>query len=156
MANKVFFGKKRAEDEAMGGGGAPLGRSMASNGQAAGKLGGADPRMAAIGGAGNPMQNEQDPMQAIGGSSTMSGGAVHGMPGVQKQAGLTPEMEQLLLLQKKDQKIITEEDVHRAEGILEKYRQGKKNLERQVIENEQWWKMQHWELIKGNKDDKSP
>lgn len=146
MANKMFFGKRRPEDEAMGGGGMPLGRNPASNGQVAGKLGGADPRMAAVGGAG------MDPMQAAGGSSMM-GGADHGMPGVQRQAKLTPEMEQMLLLQKKDQKMITEEDVHRAEGILEKYRQGKKNLERQVVENEQWWKMQHWELIKGGKDD---
>ena len=97
----------------MGGGGAPLGRSVASNGQVAGKLGGAvdstDPRGMAM------------------------GGVPHGMPGVQKQARLTPEMEQMLLLQKKDQQMITEKDVHRAEGILEKYRQGKKNLERQVI-----------------------
>ena len=87
----------------------------------------------------------------------MTGGGIpHGMPGVQKQARLTPEMEQMLLLQKKDQQMITEKDVHRAEGILEKYRKGKKNLERQIVENEQWWKMQHWELIKGTKDDNSP
>ena len=81
--------------------------------------------------------------------------AAHGIPGVQRQANLTPEMEQMLLMQKADQKLITEEDVHRAEGILEKYRQGKKNLERQIVENEQWWKLQHWELIK-SKDDDSP
>ena len=85
---------------------------------------------------------------------TMQG--THGIPGVQKQTRLTPEMEQMLLLQKKDQQMITEKDVHRAEGILERYRQGKKNLERQIVENEQWWKMQHWELIKGTKDDNSP
>ena len=54
--------------------------------------------------------------------------AAHGMPGVQKQVRLTPKMEQMLLMQKADQKLITEEDVHRAEGILEKYRQGKKPL----------------------------
>ena len=150
MANKMFFGKRRPEDEAMGRGGAPMGRSIASNGQVTGKLGGADPRMAAMGGAG------MDPIQAARGSSMRGSGAAHGMPGVQKQVGLTPEMEQMLLLQKADQKLITEKDVQRAEGILEKYRQGKKNLERQVVENEQWWKMQHWELIKGGKEDNSP
>lgn len=136
MANKVFFGKKRPEEEAMGGGGALAGRSIASNGQMGGKLGGEDPRMATMGG-----------MQ--------TGGAAHGIPGVQRTAQLTPEMEQMLLTQKKDQAMITDKDVHRAEGILEKYRQGKKNLERQVVENEQWWKLQHWELM-GKKDDGSP
>lgn len=112
MANKMFFGKKRPEEEGSG--------VMAKQSSVA------------------------DPMKAA-----------HGMPGVQKQAQLTPEMEQMLLTQKKDQVMITEEDVHRAEGILEKYRRGKKNLERQVVENEQWWKMQHWELIR-KKDDGSP
>ena len=83
-------------------------------------------------------------------------GVSGGMPGVQRQAQLTPEMEEMLLTQKKEQQMISEKDVHRAEGILEKYRQGKKNLERQIVENEQWWKMQHWELIKGKKEDGSP
>ena len=82
--------------------------------------------------------------------------AAHGIPGVQRQAQLTPEMEEMLLTQNKEQQMITEKDVHRAEVILEKYRQGKKNLERQIVENEQWWKMQHWELIKGKKDDGAP
>lgn len=136
MANKILFGKRRPDDEVIRGGGAPAGRPIGGNGQVTGKLGGADPRMEAMG---------DMPM----------GGTAHGMPGVQKQAQLTPEMEKMLLLQKKDQLMITEKDVHRAEGILEKYRRGKKNLERQVIENEQWWKMQHWELIK-NKSEGSP
>ena len=112
MANKMFFGKRRPEEEGAG--------AMAQQGAMS------------------------DPMKAA-----------HGIPGVQRQAKLTPEMEQMLLMQKADQKLITEEDVHRAEGILEKYRQGKKNLERQIVENEQWWKLQHWELIKA-KDDGSP
>lgn len=112
MANKMFFGKRRPEEEGAG--------VMAQQGAMS------------------------DPMKAA-----------HGIPGVQRQAKLTPEMERMLLLQKADQKMITEEDVHRAEGILEKYRQGKKNLERQIVENEQWWKLQHWELIKA-KDDGSP
>ncbi len=160
MANKVFFGKRRPEDEAMGGGGAPMGRSAVGNGQVGGKLGGADLRMEAMGGAG------MDPAQAVGAVGGMDAErmatpppytppAAHGMPGVQRQTGLTPEMEQMILMQKKDQVMIEEKDVHRAEGILEKYRQGKKNLERQIVENEQWWKLQHWELIK-NKDDGSP
>ena len=116
MANKMFFGKRRPEEEGAG--------AMAQQGAAAGTNVG-----------------------------TMQG--AHGMPGIQRQANLTPEMERVLLMQKQDQKMITEKDVQKAQGILEKYRRGKKNLEQQIVENEQWWKLQHWELIKA-KDDGSP
>ena len=31
-----------------------------------------------------------------------------------------------------------------ATSILEKYKQGKKNLETRLIENEEYWKLNHW------------
>lgn len=43
---------------------------------------------------------------------------------------------------------IGEEQVREASKILEKYKAGKTNLEKRVIENEQFWKMRHWEQIR--------
>ncbi len=39
--------------------------------------------------------------------------------------------------------------VREAAQILQKYKQGKANLERRIIDNEQWYKMRHWEQIRG-------
>lgn len=50
---------------------------------------------------------------------------------------------------------ITSEDVERATRILSDYKAGKTNLERRIVENEKWWKMQHWDLIR-KKDSKDP
>ena len=124
MANKVFFGKRRAEEEAAG---AQSAQGSAALGQ--GALMGAE-------GQGMPFGM--------------------GMPGMQRQDMMTPDMEQMLLTRKEEQKMITSADVKRAAGILEKYRQGKQNLEKQVIENERWWKLCHWEVIRGEKEKGSP
>ena len=43
---------------------------------------------------------------------------------------------------------IGREEVLEAMEILRKYKSGKANLERRVVENEQWWKMRHWEMIR--------
>jgi len=44
---------------------------------------------------------------------------------------------------------IGRDEIFEAMEILRKYKAGKVNLERRVIENEQWWKMRHWEMIRG-------
>lgn len=36
-------------------------------------------------------------------------------------------------------------EVRKAESLLQKYKQGKANLERRIIDNEQWWKLRHGE-----------
>ena len=45
---------------------------------------------------------------------------------------------------------IGKDEIRRAREILQKYKTGKANLERRIIENEQWWKLRHWEQIRGN------
>lgn len=45
------------------------------------------------------------------------------------------------------QMVIGREEVARANEILMKYKDGKSNLEKRIIDNEQWWKMRHWEQI---------
>ena len=48
---------------------------------------------------------------------------------------------------------IGEEEARKALAILEKYKQGKKSLDERLIDNEQWWKMRHWDRFeKKNKN----
>lgn len=52
---------------------------------------------------------------------------------------------------------IGKEQVKKAFEILKKYKDGKLNLEKRIVENEQWWKLQHWNLIeKNNPTDPTP
>ena len=49
------------------------------------------------------------------------------------------------------QKLITEDDIAKATSILNKYKSGKANLENRVVEDEKWYKLQHWDLINAGK-----
>ena len=54
--------------------------------------------------------------------------------------------------------VITDKDVKKAMGILQKYKECKANLERRIVENEEWFKMQHWPMMQKEqkKDDIRP
>ena len=43
------------------------------------------------------------------------------------------------------------EQILEAQKILGRYRQGKANLEKRIIENEQWYKLRHWDCIESRK-----
>jgi hypothetical protein len=49
------------------------------------------------------------------------------------------------------QEAIGIEEVRKAQGILRDYKDGKTNLEDRVIKDEQWWKLRHWQVMKGEK-----
>ena len=49
------------------------------------------------------------------------------------------------------QEAIGVEEVRKAQGILRDYKDGKTNLEDRVIKDEQWWKLRHWQVMKGEK-----
>lgn len=51
--------------------------------------------------------------------------------------------------------IIGEKEVKKATETLKKYKECKENLEQRIIENEEWFKMQHWELLRKKKDKES-
>lgn len=52
---------------------------------------------------------------------------------------------------------IGKQEVKMAAKLLNDYKSCKTNLERRIIENERWWKMQHWGLIKkSNATDPEP
>lgn len=43
---------------------------------------------------------------------------------------------------------ITEKDISKAIDTLKKYKDAKKSLEQRVIDNEQWYKMRHWDVVR--------
>lgn len=51
------------------------------------------------------------------------------------------------ILQRTVKPKIGAEDIRRARTILEKYRQGKVNLENRIIENEKWFRLRHWDTF---------
>lgn len=45
-------------------------------------------------------------------------------------------------------KKITKKEIMDAAAIMKKYKESKKSLEQRIIDNEQWYKMRHWEYIR--------
>lgn len=52
--------------------------------------------------------------------------------------------------------VIGKERVQEAYQTLLKYKEGKANLERRIIDNEQWYKLRHWECMRDPKKDIQP
>ncbi len=46
-------------------------------------------------------------------------------------------------------KTIGEKEIAKAVEILQKYKEGKTNLEKMIVENEQWYKLRHWDIVRG-------
>ena len=44
--------------------------------------------------------------------------------------------------------VIGREQIQKANLTLQKYKEGKANLERRIVENEQWYKIRHWECMR--------
>ena len=44
--------------------------------------------------------------------------------------------------------VIGKEQIHQANLTLQKYKEGKANLERRIVDNEQWYKIRHWECMR--------
>lgn len=72
-----------------------------------------------------------------------------GVPGVQGDPNMPPEMAAMLLNRDSTQKTIGQEDIKRATELLAKYKQGKANLETRIVDDELWWELRHWEAIRG-------
>ena len=60
--------------------------------------------------------------------------------------GVTPEATE----------IIDKKAIQRAAETLKKYKDGKRKLEDRIVEEEQWWKLRHWDVIRnGEKQDRA-
>ena len=80
--------------------------------------------------------------------STYYGKMPNGLPGVERSDSVSDEMQAMLLTRKEEQKVITEEDIRKASEILTKYKAGKANLEKRIVEDELWWELRHWEVLR--------
>ena len=49
--------------------------------------------------------------------------------------------------------VIGREQIQAAQQTLQKYKEGKANLETRIVENEQWYKLRHWECMRKSKTD---
>ena len=52
--------------------------------------------------------------------------------------------------------VIGKEQVQKASLTLQKYKEGKANLERRIVDNEQWYKIRHWECMRDKKQEVQP
>ena len=44
--------------------------------------------------------------------------------------------------------VIGKEQIQKANLTLQKYKEGKANLEKRIVDNEQWYKLRHWECMR--------
>ena len=76
-----------------------------------------------------------------------------GLPGVNiDNLQLTPQEEAEILLRRETVQLIGQNEIADAVTILNKYKQGKANLESRLVEDEQWYKLRHWEVLNRGKD----
>lgn len=78
-----------------------------------------------------------------------------GLPGVQAEDEMSPELSAMLLTQPEGKTKVGEKEVAKAQELLRKYKAGKENLEHRVVEDELWWELRHWEAIGREKDSKA-
>ena len=52
--------------------------------------------------------------------------------------------------------VIGRKQVQAANQILQRYKEGKANLEQRIVDNEQWYKLRHWECLRDKKEDVQP
>lgn len=66
----------------------------------------------------------------------------------EKGVGAFSRQEQAIVINEAlAEPVIGTEQVRQAMDTLRRYKAGKANLERRIIENDQWWKQRHWEYI---------
>ena len=52
--------------------------------------------------------------------------------------------------------VIGKKQIQEANAILQKYKEGKSNLEKRIVDNEQWYKLRHWECMRDKTDEVQP
>lgn len=80
-----------------------------------------------------------------------------GTPGISRDPlGPDPRMTAAMLgadpsVRKEDLHRIGPEEIGKAIETLTRYKQGKANLEQRIVEDELWWELRHWEVIRNTK-----
>ena len=70
-----------------------------------------------------------------------------GVPGVERDQTVSPELQTALLSRPEGKARVGEEEVRKATEILTRYKEGKRNLEERIVQDELWWELRHWEAI---------
>ena len=106
----------------------------------------------------NPMQQPaQNPMQQPmmrqaaqeAAVRQMQGQGMQGMPVQQTPSQGAPQaVSGFDVLEEK----IGREEIMQAQLTLNRYKEGKANLERRIVENQQWYKLRHWECMRKHND----
>ena len=52
--------------------------------------------------------------------------------------------------------VIGRKQIQEANATLQRYKEGKANLEKRIVDNEQWYKLRHWECMRGKNDEVQP
>lgn len=52
--------------------------------------------------------------------------------------------------------VVGREQVQQANLTIQRYKEGKANLERRIVDNEQWYKLRHWECLRDKKQEIQP
>lgn len=92
--------------------------------------------------------------ETTGGPGVSFSQASAGLPGVQRDDSISPEMGAMLLGAGTQRPKIGKEEVGRAIELLTKYKQGKANLENRIVEDELWWELRHWEAVRRKKEER--
>lgn len=72
--------------------------------------------------------------------------------GLMPAAGqIDPQVMGQMLTQPAGQRRIGEKEISKAIDTLTKYKTSKKNLEQRIVEDELWWELRHWEVIRRDK-----
>ena len=109
-----------------------------------------------------PSQGEQTPQQM---SQQMSQQMPQQMPQAQPSELEIRARNEMAMLQHTAQKKqmmaqmkpkIGTEEVLKASEILRKYKEGKQNLEKKIIANEEFWKLRQWNYMNDDNDDFNP
>lgn len=71
-----------------------------------------------------------------------------------KTAASFPKQGEVVMKNPNEKKVprVGKEQINKAMETLQKYKRGKLNLEKKIIENEQWWKLRHWEQARDEDD----
>ena len=54
------------------------------------------------------------------------------------------------------ERVIGREQIQKANLTMQKYKEGKANLEKRIVDNEQWYKIRHWECMRDSSEDVKP
>ena len=73
----------------------------------------------------------------------------------QQDTLIQTESEEKEMQEERTVDAITDDDVKEAAEVLRKYHAGKKNLENTIVENEEWWRLRHWDYARKEQEEEA-